>query len=153
MNTRASDHYTARNAEKDSPAARDPRPTRDIPQPLDPEQHWSELHSNNGRARELLERAKRHVQKASFADIAAAAVAGLAIGYVLFSPRRSNGIRQLLMGSLVPGARRGAHDAWDGIRKNRTLSHLGDRVVHFSDHVGDRVHDLTGRAAKLRSRW
>jgi hypothetical protein len=26
-------------------------------------------------------------------------------------------------------------------------------VTDFSDHMGDRMHDLAGRASKLRSRW
>jgi hypothetical protein len=152
MKTRASDHHPAEDAELD-PQMRDPRPSRDIPQPVDVEQHWNELHRTNGRGQYLFERAKRHMKNASFADIAGAALFGVALGYVLFAPRRNNGLRQLVLGSLVPVASKGANDAWESIRHNRTLSHLGDRVTNFSDHVGDRAHDLAHRAAKLRRRW
>ena len=155
MNTRASDHYTAHGADLDPQGnhKRDTRPSRDIPQPLDAEQHWNELHRSNGRRQEFIERAKKHVKNASVKDIVGAAAVGLALGYVLFSPRRSNGLRQLLLGSLLPVATKGAHDAWDSVRKNRTLSDIGDRVTNFSDYMGDRAHDLAHRASKLRSRW
>jgi hypothetical protein len=136
-----------------APQERDPRSSRDIPQPLDADQHWNELHRTNGRGHEFIERAKRHVKNASLTDVVGAAAVGLALGYLLFSPRRNNGLRQLVLGSLVPVASKGAHDAWESIRHNRTLSHLGDRVTNFSDHVGDRAHDLAHRAAKLRRRW
>jgi hypothetical protein len=152
MNTRASDHFTGQGSDLE-PQTRDPRASRDIPQPLDVDQHWNELHRSNGRGRELLERAKQHVKNASIADIAGAAAFGLALGYVLFSPRRNNGLRQLVLGSLMPVATKGAHNAWESIRKNRTISGFGDRVTDFSDHMGDRMHDLAGRASKLRSRW
>lgn len=154
MNTRASDQ-TAHGAELELEdiQTRDPRPSRDIPQPLDVEQHWHELHRGNGRGHELLERAKRHVKNASLTDIAAAAAFGLAIGYVIFSPRRSNGLRQMLLGSMLPFATKGAHDAWESVRKNRTISNLGSRVTDFSDYVGERAHDLGHRASKLRKRW
>ena len=152
MKTRASDHYTAQDAELE-PQMRDPRPSRDIPQPVDVEQHWNELHRTNGRGQELFERAKRHVKNASFADIAGATIFGLALGYVLFAPRRNNGLRQLVLGSLMPVATKGAHNAWESVRRSRAVSGFGDRVTSFSDHMGDRMHDLAGRASKLRSRW
>jgi hypothetical protein len=152
MNTRASDHFTGEGADLE-PQMRDPRPSRDIPQPVDVEQHWKELHRSNGRGHDLIERAKRHVKNASLADIAGAAAFGLALGYVLFAPRRNNGLRQLVLGSLMPVATKGAHNAWENIRRNRRLSSFGDRVTNFGDHVGDRMHDLAGRATKLRSRW
>lgn len=152
MNTRASDHYTSQGSDLE-PKVSDPRPSRDIPQPLDADQHWNELHNGHSRRQELIERAKRHVKNASIADIAGAAAVGLALGYVLFAPRRSNGLRQLLLGSLLPVATKGAHDAWESVRKNRSLSGIGDRVTNFSDHVGDRMHDFAHRASKLRSRW
>ncbi|WP_367874256.1 hypothetical protein [Luteolibacter sp. Populi] len=152
MNTRTSDHYTSHGADLEE-NARDTKPSRDIPQPVDTESHWNELHSSNGVRRDLIERARRHVRNASIADIAGAAVAGLALGYLLFSPRRSQGVRQLLLGSLVPAASKGVHDAWEGLRDSRTFSNIGDRVVHFSDHVGDGVSHLADRAAKLRKRW
>lgn len=156
MNTRASDHYTSHGADFEQQVqqkGRDPRASRDIPQPLDPEQHWNELHHANGRGREFLERARRHVRNASIVDIAGAAVAGLALGYLLFSPRRSRGLREALFGSLVPTASKGMHNAWDGVRNSRTLSDLGDRMSHMSDQMGDRLSDLASRASKLRSRW
>ena len=152
MNTRASDHYTSQGSDLE-PQVQDPRPSRDIPQPLDADQHWNDLHRTNGRGQYLIERAKRHVKNASFADIAGAAVVGLALGYVLFAPRRSNGLRQLVLGSLLPVATKGAHDAWESVRKNRSLSQFGDRVTNFGDHVGDRMHDIAHRASKLRRRW
>ncbi len=102
-------------------------------------------------------------------------MAGLALGYLLFSPRRSGGLRTLLLGSLVPTAAKGMHGAWDGVRKSRSLSDFGDRVSHMgdqmgdrishmsdqvgerfshiSDQVGDRLSDLASRASKLRRRW
>jgi hypothetical protein len=152
MNTRASDHYTSHGADLE-PDLRDKRPSRDIPQPTDPESHWNELHRSNGFRQDFMEKARRHVRNASITDIAGAALAGLALGYLIFSPRRRHGLREMLMGTLMPAANKGAHDAWDSLRHNRTLSDLGDRVVNFSDHVGDRVSDLAGRAAKLRRRW
>ena len=163
MNTRASDHYTSHGADvEDQQKTRDSRGSRDIPQPSDPEQHWDELHRTNGFGHDLVDRARRHVRNASIIDIAGAAVAGLALGYLLFSPRRSRGLRDLLLGSLVPAASKGVHDAWDGVRKGgaisgRALSDFGDRVSHMSDQVGDRFSDLASRAShgasKLRSRW
>lgn len=154
MNTRASDHYTSHGADFESQQqTRDPRSSRDIPQPLDPEQHWNELHRANGFGRDFLDRARRHVRNASLKDIAGAAVAGLALGYILFSPRRRGGLREMLLGSMMPAASKGMHDAWDGVRKSRALSDFGDRVSHMSDQVGDRFSDLASRASKLRSRW
>ena len=152
MNTRASDHYTSHGADLEENPRGETRPSREIPQPVDPESHWNELHSSNGVGRHLIERARRHVRNASIADIAGAAVAGLALGYLLFSPRRNQGLRQLLLGSLVPAAGKSVHHAWDELRHNRALADLGDRVVHFSDHVGDGVSHLAKRAAKLRKR-
>ncbi|WP_035603579.1 hypothetical protein [Haloferula sp. BvORR071] len=151
MNTRASDHYTSHGEDLEADS-RDKRASRDIPQPVDTESHWNDLHRSNGFRQEFMEKARRHVRNASIADIAGAALAGLALGYILFSPRRSNGLRQMLLGSMTD-ANKGAHDAWDSLRHNRTLSDLGDRVVNFSDHVGDRFSDLADRAAKLRRRW
>jgi hypothetical protein len=153
MNTRASDHYTSHGADFEEQKARDPRASRDIPQPLDPEQHWNELHRTNGLGRDFIERARRHVRNASIADIAGAAVAGLALGYLLFSPRRRHGVRELLLGSLMPAASKGMHGAWDGVRNSRALSDLGDRVSHMGDQVGDRFSHFASRASKLRSRW
>jgi len=152
MNTRASDHYTSHGADLEADS-RDKRALRDIPQPVDTESHWNDLHRSNGFRQDFMEKARRHVRNASIADIAGAAIAGLALGYILFSPRRSKGLRQALMGSLMPAANKGAHDAWDSLRHNRTLSDLGDRVVNFSDHVGDRFSYLANRASNLRRRW
>lgn len=82
-------------------------------------------------------------------------MAGLALGYLLFSPRRRQGVRELLLGSLLPSASKGVHDAWDGVRKSSgsALSDFGDRFSHMSDEVGDRFSTLAKRASKLRSRW
>ena len=104
--------------------------------PLPEQGHWSALHhSERGGVQQLIERAKQRVLNASFPEIAGAAVAGFALGWLVFSQRRSSSVREVLFGTIAPAAAKGVHDAWDNLRSS------------------DAIHALGDQAAKLKARW
>jgi hypothetical protein len=72
----------------------------------------------------LVQRAKRRLRSPGPADMAGAAIAGLALGYLLFSRRRPHGIREAFLGSLVPFAKEHAHDAYEAIAHHKNLEPL-----------------------------
>jgi hypothetical protein len=72
----------------------------------------------------LVHRAKRRLRSPGPADMAGAAIAGLALGYLLFSRRRPHGIREAFLGSVVPFAKEHAHDAYEAIAHHKQLEPL-----------------------------
>lgn len=76
----------------------------------------------------LVQRAKRKFGSPGPADVAGAALAGLALGYLLFSRRRPHGIREAFLGSVVPFAREHAHDAYEAITHHKQLEPLRRRM-------------------------
>jgi len=126
-------------------------------QAADADQHWTELHQANGRRQELLDRAKRHISNISVKDVVVAAAAGFALGWLAYSARRNNTIRQVILGSLLPAASKGVHDAWESIRDSDTVHRLGDQASRFGDRASkfsDRASKLGHRASsRLTSRW
>ncbi len=77
---------------------------------------------------ELADKAKLRLASPKLLDLAVAAVAGVALGYLLFSPRRSRGLREVLMGTVVPFAKEHANDAYDAIAHNKQLDKLRRRA-------------------------
>lgn len=72
----------------------------------------------------LAHRAKRRLSSPGPADLAGAAIAGVALGYLLFSRRRPRGIREAFLGSVVPFARQHAHDTLEAITHHKQLEPL-----------------------------
>ena len=103
---------------------------------LPDQEHWSVLHQpEHGGVQQLIERAKQRVLNASFPEIAGAAVTGFALGWLIFSQRRSHTVREVLFGTIAPAAAKRVHDVWDNVRSSDALHALGDQ------------------AAKLKARW
>jgi hypothetical protein len=73
---------------------------------------------------ELADKAKLRLGSPKLLDLAVAAVAGLALGYLIFSPRRSRGLREVLMGTVLPFAKEYAHDAYEAIADHKHLDKL-----------------------------
>ena len=99
--------------------------------------HWDELHGseNGGGARHLLTSFRQGIARRPWTDIAIAAAAGFAAGWLMSGRQRSHAFRDLFIGSLLPAASKKAHQAYGAFRDNDTLRELG--------HQFD----------KLKSRW
>lgn len=76
----------------------------------------------------LVTRARRRLGSPGPADVAGAALAGLALGYLLFSRRRPHGIREAILGGVVPFAREHAHEAYEAIARHKQLEPLRRRM-------------------------
>jgi len=98
--------------------------------------HWDELHGNgNGNARHFLTNIRHGIARRPWTDIAIAAAAGFAVGWLMSGRRQSHGMREIFMGSLLPAASKKVHHAYDTLRDNGTLRELGSQF------------------GKLKSRW
>jgi ElaB/YqjD/DUF883 family membrane-anchored ribosome-binding protein len=96
--------------------------------------HWDELH-DNGSARHFLASVRQGIARRPWTDIAIAATAGFAAGWLMSSRQRSHAMRDLFIGSLLPAASKKVHRAYDTLRDNGTLRDLGNQFT------------------KLKSRW
>lgn len=97
---------------------------------------WDELHATgNGGARHLLASLRQGISRRPWTDMAIAAAAGFAAGWLMSSRHRSHAMRDLFIGSLLPAASKKFHHAYGALRDNDTLRGLG--------HQFD----------KLKSRW
>ncbi|MCW1883573.1 hypothetical protein OKA04_02465 [Luteolibacter flavescens] len=98
--------------------------------------HWDDLHSSsNGTTRHFLTNLRHEISRRPWTDIAVAAAAGFAAGWLLSGRHRSHAVRDLFLGSLLPAASKKVHHAYDAIRDNGSLREIG--------HQFD----------KLKSRW
>ncbi|MEK7954077.1 hypothetical protein [Luteolibacter soli] len=98
--------------------------------------HWDELHgSGNGSARHFLTNLRQGISQRPWSEIAIAAAAGFAAGWLMSSRQRSHAMRDLFIGSLLPTASKKVHHAYDALRDNDTLRDLGKQF------------------GKLKSRW
>jgi len=96
---------------------------------------YQESWSNPGPAActaDLAARVKRRLTSPEPADLACAALAGLAIGYLLFSSRRPQGIREAFLGNVIPFARGHVHDAYEAVAHGKHLEPLRRRMSKMS---------------------
>ncbi|MBB5350111.1 hypothetical protein HNR46_000332 [Haloferula luteola] len=68
------------------------------------------------------------LQKLTWPEIAVAAVAGFAIGWLVASPRRHPTLGQIVDDSLRPWASRGLNDAFDTMRHSRPVHLVQDGI-------------------------
>lgn len=98
--------------------------------------HWDELHgAGNGSARHFFTNLRQGIAQRPWTDIALAATAGFAVGWLMSSRQRSHAMRDLFIGSLLPTASKKVHHAYDALRDNGTIRDLGNQF------------------SKLKSRW
>jgi ElaB/YqjD/DUF883 family membrane-anchored ribosome-binding protein len=97
---------------------------------------WDELHgTGNGGARHLLTTLRQEISRRPWTDMAVAAAAGFAAGWLISSRQRSHAMRDLFISSLLPAASKKFHHAYDSLRGNDALRELGHQF------------------GKLKSRW
>jgi len=97
---------------------------------------WDELHeAGNGSARHFLTNLRQGIAQRPWTDIALAATAGFALGWLMSGRQRSHAMRDLFIGSLLPSASKKVHHAYDALRDNGTFRDLGKQF------------------GKLKSRW
>ena len=97
---------------------------------------WDDLHDTaNGGTRQFLTNLRQGISQRPWTDIAIAAAAGFAAGWLMSSRQRSHAMRDLFIGSLLPTASKKVHHAYDALRDNGTLRELGTQF------------------GKLKSRW
>ncbi|RYD63655.1 MAG: hypothetical protein EOP83_11645 [Verrucomicrobiaceae bacterium] len=98
--------------------------------------HWDDLHgSGNGTTRHFLTNLRQGIAQRPWTEIALAATAGFAVGWLMSSRQRSHAMRDLFIGSLLPTASKKVHHAYDSLRENGTLREIGNQF------------------GKLKSRW
>lgn len=97
---------------------------------------WDDLHgSSNGTTRHFLTNLRHGIAQRPWTEIALAATAGFAVGWLMSSRQRSHAMRDLFIGSLLPTASKKVHHAYDALRDNGTLREIGNQF------------------GKLKSRW
>jgi ElaB/YqjD/DUF883 family membrane-anchored ribosome-binding protein len=97
---------------------------------------WDELHGgSNGGTRQFLTNLRQGISRRPWTDMAIAAAAGFAAGWLISSRQRSHAMRDLFLGSLLPTASKKVHHAYDALRDNGTFRELGTQF------------------GKLKSRW
>ena len=90
--------------------------------------HWDDLHgSSNGGTRHFLTNLRQGIAQRPWSEIALAATAGFAVGWLMSSRQRSHAMRDLFIGSLLPTASKKVHHAYDALRDNGTLRDLGNQ--------------------------
>jgi len=101
-------------------------PSREAPVATTRHAHWDDLHSN-GNGRHFLTNLREGISRRPWTDIAVAAAAGFAAGWLISGRQRSHAMRDLLIGSLLPAASKKVHHAYDMLRDNGTLRELGSQ--------------------------
>ena len=97
---------------------------------------WDDLHgSRNGTTRHFLTNLRQGIAQRPWSEIALAATAGFAVGWLMSSRQRSHAMRDLFMGSFLPTASKKVHHAYDTLRDNGTFREIGNQF------------------GKLKSRW
>lgn len=120
-----------RNAEKEAERI----PSRES-SPSTRHAQWDELHgASNGGTRQFLTNLRQGISRQPWTELALAAAAGFAAGWLMSSRQRSHAMRDLFIGSLLPAASKKVHHAYDAFRDSGALRDLGNQF------------------GKLKSRW
>jgi len=89
---------------------------------------WDDLHAgSDGGARHFLATLRDQISRRPWTDMAIAAAAGFAAGWLMSSRQRSHAMRDLFIGSLLPTASKKVHHAYDALRDNGTFRELGNQ--------------------------
>ena len=83
---------------------------------------------DTSRLKKAADCASERLNKLTWPEIAVAALAGFAVGWLVASPRRHPSLGDIFDDSLRPWASRGVHGAVDSVRHSRPLSFVQDGI-------------------------
>jgi hypothetical protein len=109
---------------------------KEVP-PMDPEEHWNELHqARRTEPGEMLRHAGRRLKAMHLAEVAGIAAAGFALGYLVFSRggRRHASFRDIVGGSMLPAASKGLHRAYDSLKNGKSFERMGREMAKVRSH-------------------
>ncbi len=106
--------------------------------PVDPEEHWNDLHRpRHADLGETLRHAGRRLKAMPLAEVAGIAAAGFALGYLFFSRgggRKHASLRGLIGGSVLPAASKGVHRAYDSVKNGKSFERMGREIAKLRSH-------------------
>lgn len=84
-----------------------------------------------GKLKKVANQANERIHKLTWPEIAIAAAAGFAVGWLIASPRRNPSFRDIVGDNIVPWASRNLHGAADTVRHSGPVRSVRDGFSRF----------------------